>query len=69
MTTDQTPKCPWCKTDKHVHAEGFRSWWCGNCNRLFDGVDDGTVGYGTPEKHAERKERREAAEKQRRQNR
>ena len=35
---------------KHVHASGttLRAWHCRNCGREFEGVDDGTVGYGPP---------------------
>lgn len=66
---DQTPKCPWCKTRKFVYPHGHRDFFCGNCKRIFDGIDDGTTGYGDPAKHADRAERREAAEKERRQRR
>lgn len=51
------PKCPWCKTDKHVRIVGHRRYYCSKCGREFDGVDDGTITYGRPSKRLEREER------------
>lgn len=55
MSNDVIP-CPWCKTAKHVYQHGQREFYCGNCKRIFDGIDDGDVGYSGPERHSERKE-------------
>ena len=59
MTIDApTPKCPWCKTAKKVYTHGEREFICLGCKRIFDGIDDGEIGYGRPEKRMEREERR-----------
>ena len=60
-----TPKCPWCKTAAQVYEHGDREFWCRRCNRIFDGIDDGDVGYGGPSRRMEREERRQQRTKAR----
>lgn len=64
----ETPKCPLCKTSKYVRVNGPKDYTCLDCKMDFDGVDDGTVGYGRPEKYAERAERRQQKETLRQRN-
>lgn len=63
MTPDaKLPLCPWCLTDKCVHASNSnqKAFCCRRCGREFEAEDDdGVVGYGRPEKYAERAERRQ----------
>ena len=56
--TEQLPACPWCKTAKKVYKYGEREFFCNGCKRIFDGIDDGEIGYEQPEKRMEREERR-----------
>jgi ribosomal protein L37AE/L43A len=59
-STDKTgphPPCPRCQTAKRVYPHGERNFQCDKCGAIFDGQDDGTVGYGDPARFAERKER------------
>lgn len=60
MSNSELVPCPWRKTTKHVHPYGQREFLCGNCKRIYDGIDDGDVGYSGPERYAERKEEFEA---------
>jgi hypothetical protein len=55
------PNCPWCHSSKHVQASGttMKAMYCRRCSREFEAEDDGVVGYGSPEKYAERSERRQ----------
>lgn len=64
-TPDQVPLCPWCKTANHVRTIGHRHFYCGKCRREFDGVDDGDISYGRPEKRMERQERGRQLQQQR----
>jgi hypothetical protein len=36
----------------------LHAFYCANCRREFEDVEDGTIGYGRPEKYAQREERR-----------
>jgi hypothetical protein len=53
------PECPWCETNRHVRATGEREFWCAKCKRTFDGIDDGTIAYGPPDRRINREERHE----------
>jgi len=55
---EPTPRCPWCKTPQHVQSSGtnLKAWYCRGCQREFEAGDDGVIGYGLPEKYAERAE-------------
>jgi transposase-like protein len=54
----EVPRCPWCKTAKHVQeAEQIRVFFCRKCRREFDNSEDGTIGYGSPSRRMEREER------------
>lgn len=59
IDTEQLPPCPWCGTAKKVYKHGDREFVCLGCKRIFDGIDDGVIGYGRPEKYAQRAERRQ----------
>ena len=59
IDTEPLPPCPWCKTAKKVYKHGERDFVCLGCKRIFDGIDDGEIGYGRPEKYAQRNERRQ----------
>jgi len=65
--TECQPACPWCRTAKHVQPSGttLRAYYCGKCLREFEDGDDGTVGYGSPEKYAVRNENHAAAQRAR----
>lgn len=59
---DDLPNCPWCRTAKHVQPSGenAKALHCRGYHRSFEAEDDGTVGYGRPDKFAERNERFES---------
>lgn len=64
MTSQQQPhpplpRCPFCSTSKSVqpYGESVHQFYCRKCDKIFEDVDDGEVGYGRPEKIAERRER------------
>lgn len=57
------PRCPRCN-GKLMKSEE-KLYWCAYCNMLTDGEDDGTVGYGRADRHAERKEEFEQRQKER----
>ncbi len=65
--TENAPKCPWCKTNKHVRLTGFRHHYCGRCGREFDGEDDGEVGYDRPDERLTRQEEVAKRRKERKQ--
>jgi hypothetical protein len=49
--------CPWCRTSKHVRpSDNPHGFYCSQCGREFEDVDDGVVGYGNPERFAIRNE-------------
>lgn len=54
--TIPAPRCPFCSSPA-VIPDGPRNWWCHDCKRTFDGIDDGDIGYGRPDKRIERQER------------
>lgn len=56
-------RCPRCK--RPVVKIEDRLYRCDNCKMLTDCEDDGTVGYGNQERHAERKEEYELRQKKR----
>lgn len=56
MSDEILPRCPWCGNARRVYAHGSREFFCDGCKRIFDGIDDGDVGYQGPERYAERKE-------------
>ena len=58
------PRCPKCGTNKHAYTHGEREFWCRKCNVLYDGIDDGDVGYGAPDKRMNREERRQSRQNQ-----
>jgi len=70
---EPSPACPWCRTARYVRPSGanLKAWYCPLCRREFEAGDDGLVGYGPPEKFAERAERdsRFAARRRQRRNR
>ena len=66
--SEPLPKCPWCGTDKHVYESGHAQFWCKKCDRLFDKGEDGVIGYGRPDKYAERREEFEKRQAKRNQN-
>jgi ribosomal protein L37AE/L43A len=55
---EDTPACPMCGSDKNVRVHGSHDFTCMNCKMDFDGIDDGDIAYGRPEKRMEREERR-----------
>lgn len=60
------PACPWCHTTKHVQTGSLpKSFYCRNCRREFEADDDGTVGYGDPARHVERRERHKLSQQER----
>jgi hypothetical protein len=58
---DCTPTCPRCHSRRHVIPSGqnVHTFACRKCQIQFEDGDDGEVGYGRPEKYAERNERHE----------
>jgi ribosomal protein L37AE/L43A len=56
-----TPRCPWCGRLKSVREadSNHHHWYCSICNREFEDIEDGDIGYGSPENYAERAERRQ----------
>ena len=60
-----TPNCPMCRNNRHVVASGQRLWYCSEHKMEFDGVEDGDISYGRPEKRLERKEQRKERQKER----
>lgn len=61
MSQNSEPPCPWCHSSKHVQASGttMKAMYCRRCGREFEADDmDGEIGYGSPEKYAQRAERR-----------
>jgi len=63
FTTDPLPPCPWCRIDNHVRMVDHRHFYCGKCKREFDGVDDGDISYGRPDRRIERQERQKERNK------
>lgn len=59
------PNCPKCGTNKHARQQEAKLFLCGRCNMQYDGIDDGDVGYGRQDRHAERKEEFEQRQKAR----
>jgi hypothetical protein len=53
------PKCPLCRSAQHVRIHGPKDFTCLNCRMDFDGIDDGTISYGPPDRRLRREERRE----------
>lgn len=61
-------RCPKCRGE--VSNVDTRLYYCASCKMYTDCEDDGTIGYGRQDRHAERKEeyeRRQAARQQRQQ--
>ena len=62
------PNCPQCGNNKHVRQQEDKLFICDWHRMQFDGVDDGTIGYGRQDYWAERKEefeqRRDARERE-----
>ncbi len=56
--TEESPSCPWCHTAINVITSGttWRAWYCRRCGREFEAEDDGDIGYGRPDRIAERRE-------------
>ncbi len=62
-----TPKCPWCKTAKHVYEDGDRNFRCLQCNRLFDDDPDEGGNYSNnPTRGTQSKEEFEIRQTRRR---
>lgn len=59
------PPCPRCRTAKCVRVKEDKLFICDNCHGLFDGIDDGDIGYGRQDRYAERKEGYENRQRQR----
>lgn len=63
-------KCPKCQgTDLVLRETNPDVYMCNRCKMLTDLQDDGTVGYGSQSRHAERKEEYEIRKRQREQKR
>ena len=52
------PACPKCGRLKSVIVHGPHDFTCLNCKMDFDGIDDGDVSYGRPDRRMIREERR-----------
>lgn len=65
--SESMPRCVRCGSVRYVRTSGTtpRAYHCGKCRIEFEAEDDGLVGYGSPERYAERNERHEAAQRQR----
>lgn len=63
----QSARCPRCRQRSKTPTATPHAFYCHQCKMEFDASgDDGEVGYGRPEKVAERHERLTAKERQRR---
>ncbi len=56
MADETRIKCPMCGKAKHVVIHGPHDYACLNCKMNFDGIDDGDIGRGRPDRNAERRE-------------
>ena len=50
-----TAQCPKCGHNTNT-PHGHRDYFCFGCKMAFASEDDGTIGYGNPERFAARKE-------------
>ena len=58
MVNEHVP-CPWCGTAAHVRRRpNTHAVYCRRCKREFEDVDDGTIGYGPPDRRMRREEAR-----------
>ena len=57
---DPTPKCPLCKSNRRVHPEGSRAFFCLSCRVGFDNDPDegGDYATGDPSRRLTREEGR-----------
>ncbi len=51
------PACPRCGAKSRTPANGKDRWYCHECHMEFEAGDDGTIGYGPPDKRLRREER------------
>jgi hypothetical protein len=61
LQPEKMPPCLWCKTNKHVYAEGYAGFFCRHCKRSFDkgGLNEGgDYSNRNPAVRLEREERR-----------
>ena len=54
----QAARCPRCSTLTSTRADGRDRWYCHRCKMEFESEDDGTVGYGPPDRRMRREEAR-----------
>lgn len=67
--TEMAAKCPRCRRESTTATDSPHAFYCHWCKMEFDDEDDGTIGYGNPERFAERNERHQQRRGQQRQHR
>lgn len=58
-------RCPKCGIRSSTPALGKERWYCHRCLMEFEAIDDGDVGYKTPSRIVEQRERRDRRRKKR----